>query len=66
MYCARAAFAIRHIIILSRAVLLERYQINIKSKFCWHGGEWQGGSVGAGGALGGPVVDGWVGRCAGR
>ena len=52
-------------------MLLERYQINIKSKFCWHGGEWQGGewqggSAGAGGALGGPVVDGWVGRCGGK
>ena len=61
MYCARAALAIRHNIILRRAVLLERYQIYTKSKRCW-----QGGYAGVGGALGGLVVDGSVGRCGGR
>ena len=61
MYCTRAALAIRHNIILRRAVLLERYQIHIKSKRCW-----QGGHAGVGGALGELLVDGSVGRCGGR
>ena len=66
MYCTRAALAIRHNIILRRAVLLERSQIYIKSKYCWHGDERQGGHAGVGGALGWLVVNGWAGRCGGR